>query len=291
MKKEIKIIAPASYALLTTVQKKNIIKFFQKKGYEASWAKNTFNKTTYLGASDKEKLNDLISAFKKNTFLIMAVRGGYGSSRLLSQIDWEVLKKSTSLFAGFSDLTAFQNAYYAKTGKPSMTGFLAGDTKQKPDPALEASFDNIVSGGSISFNGLPHFCKGKASGTMIGGNLTCFESLIGTPFMPNLKGKILLLEDVGEPPYRIDSMLTHLKNAGVFDKVAGVILGDFINCRNTGETSDQYVYDILKNFFKGFKIPVMYGLPYGHTPQRFCLPFGTKVMMDTTKKIIHIDGI
>ena len=291
MKKEIKILAPASYALLTTAQKKNIIKFFQKKGYTTTWAKNAFNKTTYLGASDKEKLNDLISAFKKNTFLIMAVRGGYGSSRLLSQIDWEILKKSTSLFAGFSDLTAFQNAYYAKTGKPSMTGFLAGDTKQKPDPALEESFDNIVSGGSISFNGLPHFCKGKASGTMIGGNLTCFETLIGTPFMPNLKGKILLLEDVGEAPYRIDRMLTHLKNAGVFDKVAGVILGDFINCRNTGETSDQYVYDILKNFFKGFKIPVMYGLPYGHTPQRFCLPFGTKAMMDTTKKIIHIDGI
>ena len=291
MNKEIKIVAPASYAILTATQKKNIIKFFQKKGYKPTWAKNAFKKTTYLGATDKEKLADLTDAFKRNAFLIMGLRGGYGSARLLTKINWEILKKSTSLFAGFSDLTTFQNAYYTKTGKASITGILAVDAKQKPDTTLEQSFDNVVSGGAITFHGLPNYSKGKASGTLIGGNLTCFESLIGTPYIPNLKGKILLLEDVGEAPYRIDRMLTHLKNAGVFDKINGVILGDFYKCRNTGEETDDPVYNILKNFFKDFKIPVMYGLPYGHTPQHFCLPFGTKTTMDTTKKIIHIDGI
>ena len=138
---------------------------------------------------------------------------------------------------------------------------------------------------------MPNYSKGTASGILIGGNLTCFTTLIGTPYIPNLKGKILLLEEVGEAPYRLDLMLTHLKNAGIFDKVAGVVLGDFYQCRNIWDKTDDSAYRVLKDFFKDFKIPVMYGLPYGHTPQHFCLPFGTKVTLDTKKGIITIDGI
>lgn len=291
MKNSIQIVAPASYAPLTARQKKAIENFFIKKGWDLHWGTNVFKKTALFGATDAERISDLTKAFKKNASVIMALRGGYGSSRLLSKINWDLLKKSHSLFAGFSDLTAFQNAYYTKTSKPSITGMIATYLKEAPDQAITTSFFNILQGGDIDFKGLPYIAKGTASGVLIGGNLTCFESLIGTPYIPNLKGKILLLEEVSEPPYRIDRMLTHLKNAGVFDKLNGVILGDFYQCRNTTDTTDDTVYRVLKDFFKGFKIPVMYGLPYGHTPQHFCLPFGTKATMDSTKKIIHIDGI
>ena len=296
MNKSIQIIAPSFYANLTAPQKKHVQTFLTKHNFDVKWGKNVFKKTVQLSvkqfrAKDSKRLADLMSAFKENPDVIMAIRGGDGIARLLSLIDWNILKKSTSLFSGFSDTTAFQNAYYAKTGKPSITGMIGGYLKEKPQETITTSFFNILSGGDIDFKGLPCYTKGKAAGPMIGGNLTSFTHLIGTPYMPNVKGKILLLEDVEEAPYSIDRMLTHLKNAGIFDKVSGIILGDFYHCRNTYDKSDDNAYRVLENFFKDFKIPVMYGLPYGHTPQHFCLPFGTKVIMDTSKHTIHIDGI
>lgn len=296
MNKTIQIIAPSFYAQLTAKQKKHIQTFLTKHNFQVLWGKNTFKQTVEISvgqarASDKERLKDLMNAFKKNPDIILAIRGGGSVSHLLPLINWDLLKKSTSIFAGFSDLTAFQNAYYAKTGKPSITGIIASHLKEQPQESITASFFNTLSGGGINFNGLPCFASGHTTGTLIGGNLSSFMHLIGTPYLPNLKGKILLLEDVAVPPYKIDEMLTHLKNAGIFDKINGVILGDFYKCRNVLDKTDNNAYNVLKNFFKGFKIPVMYGIPYGHTPQHFCFPLGTKTTMDTKKKIVFIDGI
>ena len=296
MNKTIQVIAPGFYANLTAQQKKYVGRVFKKYGYKTTWGKNAAKKTVQLSvkqfmATDDERLSDLMNAFKANSDVIMAVRGGGAVARLLPLINWDILKKSTSLFVGFSDTTIFQNTYYAKTGKPSITGMIAKYAAQKPQESIITSFFNALNGGSIDFKGLPCYAKGVASGVLIGGNLSSFIKLVGTPYMPSCKGKILLLEDVEEPPYKLDGMLTHLKNAGIFDKLNGVILGDFYNCRNTYDTTDDNAYEILKNFFKDFKIPVMYGLPYGHTPQHFCLPFGTKATLNTTKKIVHIDGL
>ena len=296
MNKKIEIIAPSFYANLTAKHKKNVENVLKKYGYETSWGKNAFKKTVQLSgkqfmAKDRERLADLMKAFKANPEVVMAVRGGGGVARLLPLIDWNVLKKSTSLLVGFSDTTVLQNAYYAKTGKPSITGMLAGYLKEKPQSTIITSFFNILNKGAMDFKGVPCYAKGTASGVLIGGNLASFASLVGTSYMPSCKGKILLLEEVEEPPYKLDSMLTHLKNAGVFDQVAGVLLGDFYQCRNTYDNSDDNAYKVLKNFFKDFKIPVVYGLPYGHTPQHFCLPFGTTATLDTKKGVVHIDGI
>ena len=291
MKKKIQIIAPASYANLTEAQKKYIISFLQKNDFSPSWAPHTFTQEFLFRASDKHRLSDLMNAFKKNIPIVMTIRGGSGSANLLPLIDWNILKESSSLFVGFSDLTTFQNAYYTMTGKPSLTGMVAQYICPKQDPSLWTSFVKTLEGQGFDFKGLPNLAPGKASGVLIGGNLTCFQSLIGTPYLPKLKGKILLLEEVAEAPYRVDRMLAHLKNAGIFDKVNGVILGDFYQCRNDDDKTDGPVYNVLKNFFKGFKIPVVYGLPYGHTSQHFCLPFGTVASMDTQKRMLHIDGL
>ena len=296
MNKTIEIIAPSFYANMTAPQRKRIQTFFAKNNFQIKWSKNAFKKTVQISvqqfrASDKERLTDLISAFKANSTVVMAARGGGSVARLLPLIDWNVLKKSTSIFAGFSDSTIFQNVYYAKTGKPSITGMIAKYVADKPQESVIASFFNTLNGGAIDFKGLPCYAKGKASGILIGGNLTSFVNLIGTPYMPSCKGKILLLEEIEEPPYKLDGMLTHLKNAGVFDKLSGVLLGDFCNCRNTHDKTDDNAYKVLKNFFKDFKIPVVYGLPYGHTAQHFCLPFGTKATLNTATRTVHIDGI
>ena len=294
--KQVHIVAPSFYAALTAPQKKRVQTFLAKHNFNVKWGKNVSKKTLQLSpkqfrATDAERLSDLMDAFKTKSDVVMAVRGGGGIARLLPLINWETLKKSPGLFVGFSDTTAFQNAYYAKTGKTSITGMIAKYIAETPQETIVTSFFNTLDGGAIDFKGLPCYAKGKACGNLIGGNLSSFISLIGTPYMPPCKGKILLLEDVAEPPYKLDAMLTHLKNAGVFDKLSGVILGDFYLCRNTYDKTDDGAYKVLQNFFKGFKIPVMYGLPYGHTPQHFCLPFGTKTTIDTSKKTIHIDGL
>ncbi|MBQ4471628.1 MAG: LD-carboxypeptidase [Alphaproteobacteria bacterium] len=294
--KQVHIIAPGFYGNFTALQKKRIQTFFTKNHFQAKWGKNAFKKTVQLSvkqfrATDRERLDDLMNAFKAKADVIMAVRGGGAVARLLPLIDWNILKKSPSVFAGFSDLTAFQNVYYAKTGKPSITGMIAKYVAEKPQESITTSFLNTLNGGGMTFAGLPCYAKGSASGILIGGNLTSFTGLVGTPYMPSCKGKILLLEEVAEPPYKLEAMLTHLKNAGVFDKLNGVVLGDFYLCRNTYDKTDDNAYKVLENFFKGFMIPVIYGLPYGHTPQHFCLPFGTKATIDTKKKTVTIDGL
>jgi len=296
MKKTVQLISPSFYRLLTNQQKKHIQTFLTKNNFHVRWGKNALKKTVQISvnqfrATDKERLTDLMEAFKSNADVILAIRGGGSVARLFPLIDWNILKKSKNIFAGFSDSTAFQNAYYAKTKKPSITGMLAIYVQEKPQETVVKSFFNALNGGDINFSGLPHYAKGKSSGTLIGGNLTSFTSLVGTPYMPSCKGKILLLEEIKEPPYKLDSMLTHLKNAGIFNQLNGVLLGDFYDCRNDDDKSDDAAYQVLKNFFEGFKIPVIYGLPYGHTPQHFCLPFGTKATLDTTKGIVHIDGL
>ena len=291
MTKKAIIIAPSSFWPTKSKDKKDIAVFFQKNGYSVTWSKSAQKDEKIIGSKDKEKAIELNNAFKQKQDVILALRGGYGSARLLPLLDWKNIKKSKSLFVGFSDSTVFQNAYYARAKKPSISGMLARFLMNKPDKTLTHSFTNCLLGGGIEFHGLPSFAKGRARGILIGGNLTCFTTLLGTPYLPSLKGKILLLEEVGEAPYRIDRMLVHLQNAGIFNKVRGVVLGSFYNCRNKNETCDKEVYNVLTRFFKGFKIPVIYGCPYGHEPQHFCLPFGTKTTIDTEKQILRIDGI
>lgn len=296
MNKTIQIVAPGFYAELTERQKKHIQTFLTKHDFKVKWGKNVFKKSVPLSvkqyrAKDVERLTDLTDAFRQNPDIIMAMRGGGSVARLLPLLDWNIIKKSKSVLVGFSDLTVLQNVYYAKTHKPSITGMLAVFIKDTPQESVTTTFFSILNGNGIEFKGLPCYAKGVASGTLIGGNLSSFVSLIGTPYMPSCKGKILLLEEIEEPPYKLDGMLTHLKNAGIFDQLNGVLLGDFYNCKNTYDTSDDNAYKVLKNFFKDFKIPVVYGLPYGHTSQHFCLPFGTKATLDTTKHLVHIDGI
>ena len=288
------IIAPASYMQLNSEEKENIRVFFKQNAFKVLWGKNIQKNSTEYGATDAQKVEDLMNAFTKGDALVVALRGGYGSARLLDLIDWKKIQKSPSLFVGFSDLTAFQNAYFTKTGKPSISGFIAKDVSVKvPQKELALSFLLTQKGLGQEVQEARCFSKAKQkkSGLLIGGNLSCFESLIGTPYMPPLANKILLLEDVSEAPYRIDRMLTHLKNANVFRQVAGVVLGQFYRCENTDSQKKENIERTLKNFFKEFTIPVMEHRGYGHQPQHVCVPLGTKTTLDPKNRIIRIDGI
>jgi len=290
MSKTALIVMPSSYHKMTLQNKNTISKIFKQHDYIVKWAVHAQTPEKAFGILDEGKIADLHQAFAQKPDIILALRGGYGSGRLLSKLNWDLIKKSDSLLVGCSDITTLQNAYLAKTGKASITGMIATFLINDSFTKTTKHFFQLLSGHDIELKKFTTLAKGQTEGILIGGNLTCFTTLLGTPYLPKLKGKILLLEEVGEAPFRVDRMLVHLKNAGVFDQVSGVILGTFHNCKNLKKQKEIEICRVLKNFFADFKIPVVCNVPYGHSPQHICLPLGTRVKIDTQKNILHIDA-
>lgn len=226
----------------------------------------------HLAAKDDERISDINAAVADDEIdIIWAVRGGAGALRILDKIDWAGMKKSGKYFAGFSDITAIHWTM-AKFGidrylaAPMMKYLAENDSKLTANTLFDA-----LCGKSAELQ-LPALNPGTISGTPLPGNLTVAAALCGTGFLPDTTGKILILEDVGEAPYRIDRTLAQLRLAGAFKNCAGIIFGNFTNC---GEVPD--IMAILQDFSDSMDCPVFYGLPHGHQ-----LPFyslcGTQII-------------
>ena len=291
MKTKMAIVAPASNFPLTPVKKSLIIKAGVSLGYQIVWGKHVQDCTGFLAGSDADRAEDIMHAFAdKDIEIIMAIRGGYGCARLLNKLDWKFIKNHPKIFVGFSDTTAFQNALLAKAKLPSITGFLAGYWTKQLSAQLKDNLSSVLKGNGVVLKNLTALTSGQAKGVLVGGCLSVFIGLLGTPYMPKLKNKILLLEDVGEAPYKIDRMLTHLENAGVFDLVNGVVVWDFYRCSSCEDNKDE-VNQVLNEHFGHLKIPVVSGVFYSHGPEKIVLPFGTKTIVDANEGIVYIDGM
>ena len=226
--KQIKIIAPSSYVPgLDEKNLKSISSFFKKLKYDITYGKYLFEKHYFFAGNDKERTDDLEAAFlDKNTDIIIVLRGGAGALHLLDKIDYQLISKNQKPFFGFSDATILQNVFYKKMGMPSFSGFWSRDILSKVAPLTRKTLIQCLKNEPQTYK-VPFLSPGKASGILLGGNLRSFTSLLGTPYFPDMKDKILILEDVGEAPYQLDNLFTQLKLAGVFDKIKGLILGDF----------------------------------------------------------------
>lgn len=213
--------------------------------------------------------------------IALAIRGGYGATRLLEHLNYDALRERLSgtdtVLVGHSDFTAIQMALYAKSGLVTLGGPMLG-----PDFGAE----------TLSGLTLPHFwrtirsAQGGAEwnssgghaldveGPLWGGNLAMICSLLDTPYFPRIDGGILFVEDVGEPPFRIERLLYQLHLSGVLGRQRALILGDFTDCRPS--TYDNG-YDLAAGFAQirgAVDVPVLDGLPFGHAPDKFTLPFG-----------------
>ena len=215
------------------------VSYLESLGYNVKTGKNVGHYHGYLAGTDEERLNDLHAMFAdKSVKAIICVRGGYGSPRLLDKIDFKVIARNPKIFVGYSDITALQMAFLAKTGLLTFAGpMLAVDFYNSVSPYTEEMFWALVTSnkkfGKIK---LPEhektfsIVKGSAKGRITGGNLATLVSLTGTKYFPDMKSKLLLLEEVSEPPYKIDRMLNQLKLTGVFNMISGLILGAFTDC-------------------------------------------------------------
>jgi muramoyltetrapeptide carboxypeptidase len=251
-------------------------------GYPAKPGEHVRGRYGYLAAPDVQRLDDLVRAFlDPEVRAIFCTRGGYGSGRLLASLPYRLIAKNPKIFVGFSDLTALNWALYARARLVTFTGPLVCEMGEGlPEFTVRSLFHQIGPSPPPEplwkENWTP-IRSGRASGPLFPGCLSIMVTLLGTRFLPNLSGAILLLEDIDEKPYQVDRMLVHLRNAGVFDKISGLVLGRLVECWpkvNRGQHLE--LAEVLLSLTADNPIPIYSGVPYGHHPERLTLPVGVR---------------
>ena len=233
-----------------------------------------------FGGSDAARLAQLDAAIADPAVqVVMALRGAYGMTRLLDRIDYQALADSGKIVVGFSDVTALHMALYAKTGAIGYAGPMAAG-----DFGAEAVSDFTLDDFWACLAGPIHTVTGAGAGnpsidvrgTVWGGNLAMFMSLMGTPYFPEIDGGILFFEDIGEHPYRIERMLLQLKQTGVLARQKAIVLGDVSGYR-LGPADNGYDLDAMLAYVREMlPVPVLTGLEFGHGPRRVTIPFGAQ---------------
>lgn len=291
------IISPASTPDdLTRIDKG--VRYLEKLGYNVEVGRNVGQSLGYLAGTDEARLADLHYMFaKKEVKAIFTVRGGYGTPRLLDNIDYSLIRKNPKIFVGYSDITALQMAFLKKAGLVTFAGpMLAVDFWNDVSPFTEEMFWTMVTsrkkfGKVLNPNSEKfHILRsGNAEGQLVGGNLALVTGLMGTAYLPSFKDKILMLEEIGEAPYRIDRMFSQLKLAGVFKQISGVILGRFVDCYE----SDQFkktltLNEVIQDYLGNVELPVVYNFKHGHIKENITLAFGLNYKINTSKCTVEM---
>lgn len=289
--KRIMIVAPASPLDATSIEKEKILSWFQDNGFEAHFAPHCFEQDRFLAGSDDNRVQDLNNAFSDdNIDIIIALRGGYGSPRLLDKLDYKMIRKHKKPFFGFSDLTALQMALYHQCELISYTGFNANFILKPMKSLMKTTLLQALKQESLTVSGLVEIVPGTAYAPVLGGTLTLLTGLLGTPYMPSLINKILVIEDVHEEPYRIDRMLNQLRLSGALSQLAGVVLADCADCV-AKDKADGTVKQVFQDYFGNKKIPVVTHFPYGHTPDHLVFPLGQNAHLDANEGTLIFDAV
>lgn len=287
------VIAPSS-ALPPHVYEK-AIKNLEGLGFKLKIGKHCQKSNGYLAGTDAERLEDLHWAFSDpEVDVVWCLRGGYGATRLLPNIDFKLIKKHPKILIGYSDITALHLAIFQETGLITFHGpvgtsdyndYTKGhvlNTLTNPSHPyrIELSAENQAQESNLFKTEV--ISAGKCRGQLIGGNLTLLAAMAGTPFgMKDLKGKILFMEDIDERPYRIDRMLVQLLQSHNVKDCAGIALGVFEGCNPKKDENSLSLMECFKGLLGNLGIPVFYGLSFGHISNQFTLPVGIEAELDT----------
>ena len=309
MKKKIYIYSPSS-AVRDKAAFKRGIKRLGALGYEVEIDKDALANHMRFAGNDELRLSAIHRAAVSGADIALVSRGGYGLSRILPAIDYDLVAKAIgngTQFVGFSDFTAFQMALLAKTGAASWAGPALGEdfgAVAGADDIMEACFDDLVTGqGEGSGWKLPKVAISSIAANacvasnnplddiysiedavLWGGNLTMLASLIGTPYLPVISGGILFIEDVGEHPYRIERMLTQLLHAGVLAQQKAIIFGQFNNYQLFPHDKGYRLASVVNWLQRQVVARVLTGLPVGHVATKVVLPVGLPVTLAVEKR-------
>ncbi len=237
----------------------------------------------YLSASDDARAEALNNALRRSDVrAIFCARGGYGALRIIERIDYASMESAPKIIVGYSDVTAIHLAVLARTGIPGLSAAMVATDWGSIDEREASSVLNCLSGDAASGVFAPEGIalkavrQGKAEGRLIGGNLSVLCRLIGTPYLPDVTGAILFVEDVGEPPYRIDGMLAQLRLSGVLRRIGGLVIGSFTEADPPPGKPSLPLDDVLNHYAAFVDGPVASGLPYGHFQPKEPVPVGIR---------------
>ncbi len=272
------------------------VRYLESLGYRTKLGQNVGKVNGYLAGTDEERATDLHAMFSdKRVKAIICVRGGYGTPRLLSLLNYKLIARNPKIFVGYSDITALQLVFWKKCRLMTFHGPMAGvEMANQIDPFTEEMFwQCVTSTKKLGRLSLPEEPKvetlhtGKASGRLLGGNLSLIVSLLGTQYQPGFTDSILFIEEIEEEPYRVDRMMTQLYNSNVFSKSNGMLLGQFTDCNPKDPTKPSLITEeVLQDSAAKFAKPTLANLPFGHISKKMTLPAGLRVKMDATTKSI-----
>jgi muramoyltetrapeptide carboxypeptidase len=288
------LLSPSGPAVLARVEA--AVAVLESWGLSVSRGAHALGRSGFFAGSDADRVADLCSAvLDPSVRAVMCTRGGYGAQRIVDAVPWESLRSSPKLVVGFSDITALHLAVWRRSGLASCLGpCLAWDPARigaDASDALRSALTDPSSpvvverdpGEPTSVVSVP----GVASGTVLGGNLSMLAATLGTPDFPDLSGAVLVLEDVGEAPYKVDRMLTQLRRARVLSEVAGVAVGQFTDCGSPD--SALSVVEVLVDRLGDLGVPVLGGLPIGHGPGQRAVPLGVGGVLDVAAGTLVVD--
>ena len=280
---KIGILSPASPIEREKIEKG--VQLIKELGFKVEIGKNTFavSQHGYMAGSIKERVEDLHHMFKKREIkAIICSRGGYGSIRILENIDYQLIRNNPKIFIGYSDITALLMAIIKRAKIVSFHGPMIKDLTELDSKYIKLFWDMLQGRcKEIKAEKSENLISGETEGVLLGGNLSIITSLVGTDYLPVFKKIILFLEDTNEPYYRIDRMFTQLRLSGFFKNVSGLVLGQFKGCGKK-DIINQIVLDIVSDI--GF--PILSDFPIGHSNQNVLIPLGIKTRLNTDKKTL-----
>jgi len=267
----------------------------EQLGLKFFHTENVLLKHGYMAGSDTIRLKELHDMYADNSIDgIWCIRGGYGATRILDYLDFDLIKKNKKPLIGYSDITALLNTIHQQTASPCFHGPVASSTMTEytsghlapifglqDEHRINLSTNNKIRGEEEAVYRFKTITPGKAKGKLVGGNLSLLASLMGTKHEVKTKNKIVFIEDVGEAPYRVDRMLTQLISAGFFSKVKGIILGVFAGCERKDEET-QTLHEVVQERIKRLQIPAVYGFSFGHIDNQCTFPIGAKAEFDAS---------
>lgn len=311
------ICAPASP--INTIQFIKGVQFLEEMGLQPIIGNNVYKNTLgYLAGTDEQRVTDLNEMLRSERIkAIIFARGGYGTARIASRIDYNAIYEQRKILLGYSDLTYLHTAIFKKTGLVTFHGPMvmtfgheSCDTFTKQQ--LQYFYNPTTKIYDETISPLTVLVEGEGRGHLIGGNLSIIISTLGTPFEINLKNKILFIEDVAEPLYKIDRLLNQLTHMSTFQYLEGIIIGDFNMSSNTKSdatsskmlqkylnnreqshlttlANDDLINELFYHYFKKLNIPIISGFKIGHCFPHFIIPHGASAQLDTKIKQLIIE--
>ncbi|NND71919.1 MAG: LD-carboxypeptidase [Rhodothermales bacterium] len=263
------------------------IAFLEGLGISVIRMVESYEPSGYLAGSDVDRADELNELLRRDDIeVIVCARGGYGTLRILNRIDYDAARAHAKIIIGYSDITALQLALYARSGLHSISGpMVAVEWAQDEypfDPSVWRLLNGEIPTPLLGPRGeqLRSVQAGSAEGVLIGGNLSIICKLIGTPYLPDLEGVILFLEEVSELPYKVDGLLAQLELSGILGKIAGLVFGELTPPDSIPDRPTATYREVIDRYAASVNGPVAVGLCYGHVKSKVSVPIGVRARLN-----------